>query len=397
VPGNHDHHLWELLRDQRLHSQIETASPGNLLKPVPHSSTLSGAFPTDDPAEEPDHGLDHDAMEEQLLARLIRRLPGCDDVKVVTAYPNLGLRSERSGRVAVLHHGHLLEPVYQLITKLKGVVFPGQAAPQDVHGMEAENHAWIDFVWGTLGQSGKVGEDITGIYEMFAREDARETILEQTLGALGGDPGKDAGLFHRLESRLLHRFGVRAARTIAGHITHSIYERERHQMSVVLSDKGRQALTEYLEVPVRAQIAADFGLDSPEHLVFVFGHTHKPYVELDLSSPVYDGGWVVDSVDLDHKQGAAVILLDDDLHAVALHCYHEGSREEGVKVLGAGSEFLDEIRRSVAALPQVWHALSEAAADTVRERQQDLSERISHDEDEVEAEPAPSVGASDPR
>ena len=39
IPGNHDHHLWELAREQLQLSGIRDSAPGDLLRPAPHSST----------------------------------------------------------------------------------------------------------------------------------------------------------------------------------------------------------------------------------------------------------------------------------------------------------------------------------------------------------------------
>jgi len=362
VPGNHDHHLWELVRDQGLHAQVVHSEPGELLRAMPHSSPLGGL---DDP----------DAREGQLLALLIRRHPGCEDISVVTAYPNLGLRAATEDRVAVLHHGHFLEPVYRLISELKGVLFPGQEPPETVHDLECENHAWIDFVWGTLGQSGGVGADITGIYEMFASEEGREMLIARLAGAISQAGSGDASTFRR--------FSGGFARTVAEHVARSVYARERHETKVSLTPKAQEALMAYLEGPVCAQILADFGGPQPHDLVFVFGHTHKPYVELNLNSIVYEslevhntGGWVVDSVADDSLQGAAVVLLDDELQAVSVHCYHETSAADGVRVCGAGSAFLDRVQALVAADAPAWRLLSDAAVAAVDERQVDLVERI---------------------
>ena len=46
------------------------------------------------------------------------------------------------------------------------LLFPGQrgAARLSIAAMEAENFAWIDFFWSTLGRSGEVGTDIGLIY-----------------------------------------------------------------------------------------------------------------------------------------------------------------------------------------------------------------------------------------
>lgn len=364
IPGNHDHHLWQLAREQRQYAQIRESAPGDVFRAVPHSSTLEGFT---DPA----------TMEGQLLALLIRRHPGCEDIEVVTAYPNLGLPAEVGDRVAVLHHGHFVEPMYRLVSTFKNVVFPDHEHPNDVHGWEAENHAWIDFFWSSLGQSGPAGADMTRVYEMLARDDSFELLVERVTGAIGGgDREHDDGVMHWVSSKL--------ARAVAKRIAKSHYERERHQTSVALSPKGREGLQRYLDEPVRRQLEVEFGR-VPEELVFVFGHTHKPFESLLQSgassgpAQIFNtGGWVVDSLADDSVQGAAVVLLDERLEAVSVHCYHEGALARGVNVRTAGpeGEFFRRVRGLVDANRVGWDRVASQAAGLVRERHQVLDLNI---------------------
>ena len=364
VPGNHDHHLWQLAREQRQHAQVRDSAPGDQLSTVSHASTLEGFT---DPA----------TTEGQLLALLIRRHPGCEDIQVVTSYPNLGLRAETADRVAILHHGHFVEPLYRLVSTYKAVMFPDHEPAADVHGWEAENHAWIDFFWSSLGQSGPAGADMTRVYEMLARDDSFELLLERVATHVsGGDGDHGDGMMHWLGSRL--------ARTAAKRVARAHFERERHQTSVALSDKGREGLTQYLDQPVRSQIEAEFGA-VPEELVFVFGHTHKPFEMMfttDASRAPAEilntGGWVVDSLADDSVQGAAVVLLDEELNAVSVHCYHEGAVDTGVAVRTAGPEgaFFGRVQGLVDANSSAWARVATHAVAAVRERHQVLDLNI---------------------
>ena len=84
---------------------------------------------------------------------------------------------------------------------------------------------------------------------------------------------------------------------------------------------------------MRRQLEHEFG-DVPDELVFVFGHTHKPFERIISSAAAREpvevlntGGWVVDSVEDDSVQGAAVVLLDERLEAVSVRCYQEGTTD----------------------------------------------------------------------
>ena len=93
---------------------------------------------------------------------------------------------------------------------------------------------------------------------------------------------------------------------------------------------------------MRRQLEHEFG-DVPDQLVFVFGHTHKPFERIMSSAASREpvevlntGGWVVDSVADDSVQGASVVLLDERLEAVSVRCYQEGSADTQVRVHTAG-------------------------------------------------------------
>ena len=368
VPGNHDHHLWERLRERREALRIGRTPPGVRLKSEPHASDLAG----------------HDDAE-QLLTLLIRRHPGCEDVRVITAYPNLGLRAEEGERVAVFHHGHFVEGIYKLVSAVKGAVFPDHTTPVDVHGWEAENHAWIDFFWSTLGQSGPAGADITRIYEMLARPDATDELIERLGDAIGARISAEGGL--------VHRGGAHVVKTMFRYVARFGSERERHQTTVSLTPAGLTGLWEYLDDPVRRQLEHEFG-EVPDELVFVFGHTHKPFTRVLSSAAAHDpvevlntGGWVVDSVDDDSVQGAAAVLLDERLEAVSVRCYQEGSSDADLRVSTAGrpGAFAQRVTELVAAHQREWDQLNRRAAALVHERHEvlDLSIEESLDDDEV--------------
>lgn len=363
VPGNHDHHLWQLAREQRQYAQIRESAPGDVFRAVPHSSSFEGF-------------TDAATTEEQLLSLLIRRHPGCDDIDVVIAYPNLGLPAEVGDRYAVLHHGHFVESMYRLVSSVRSVVFPDHEHPTDIHGWEAENHAWIDFFWSSLGQSGPAGADFTRIYEMMASDDSFDLLIDRVTAAIGRN---DDDVMHAISSRLV--------RSVVKRVAKSHYERERNQLSVSLSAKGREGLEWYLDEPVRRQLEAELGR-VPDELVFVFGHTHKPFEKLVRSRasvrPVHvlnTGGWVVDSLENDNVQGAAVILLDERLEAVSIHCYHEGPVDTGVVVRSAGvaGPFEQRIRGLVEEHGELWGRVSAQSVALVRDRQLVLGHSIEAD------------------
>ena len=357
VPGNHDHHLWEQLRDRRHALRLGASPIGGRPRPEPHTTPLAGFV--------------EDATAEHLLGALIRRHPGCEDVRVVTAYPNLGVRAENRARVAMFSHGHFVEDIYRLVSVVKRMVFPDHPQSCDIEAWEAENHAWIDFFWSTLGQSGT--SDLTRMYEMLARPDATEHLIDRLADAIGDHVHEHGGVLGRgapLFAKAMLWYAARESRA-----------RERQLTNVSLSDAGRAGLGEYVDGPVAHQLLSELH-GVPDELVVVFGHTHKPFEELLASRAAHQpvevlntGGWVVDSIDDDCVQGAAVVLLDDRLEAVSIRGYEQGV-ETLVRVRSAGDPgpFAGRIDELVAAHHGAWDRLDEAAATLVDERH-DLLDR----------------------
>jgi hypothetical protein len=115
----------------------------------------------------------------------------------------------------------------------------------------------------------------------------------------------------------------------------------------------------------------------PTELTFVFGHTHKPFVGAfrfeGFAAPcpvVNTGGWVVDGPDAAPERGAAVALVDSDLHVVNLRLYTEGSYAPSVEP-APGSEasaLCRELSRCVQPDRPPWSALTEAVKKTVGAR-----------------------------
>ena len=49
---------------------------------------------------------------------------------------------------------------YRLVSTVTGMMFPDKKKPEAVYEWEAENFAWVDFFWSTLGRSGGAGDDV---------------------------------------------------------------------------------------------------------------------------------------------------------------------------------------------------------------------------------------------
>ena len=154
---------------------------------------------------------------------------------------------------------------------------------------------------------------------------------------------------------------------------------ERAIPNVVLADRSRRGLREYLEGPVLRQIEGDLGA-VPAEVGVVFGHTHKPFVNRftlrGYPAPVSisnDGGWVVDTPSAAATQGAAAVLLDEDLNAVNLQFYRQaagGTVPVQVRAApgSAPNPLLEQLTKALDPGAEPWSSVTSVAAELIAER-----------------------------
>jgi hypothetical protein len=369
-PGNHDHHLWETARERQYGNLLHTLGPDAPL-PIPwHSTRL---YYEGDPRPVPSELLDQ-------LAR--RRLPG-KGVNFRVSYPNLGLRSDDGRTVVVFHHGHFVESIYRLMSTLKSLIFPGRPDPGEVWDIEAENFAWIDFFWSTLGRSGQVGEDVGLVYDMLQSDQAIQKLAGNLAAGLAARVPRKGAIrwFHWLIRLVLDK----TLKWVASNVAAS----ERKTPTAVLSAEAEAGLMAYLGGPVIKQLAGEAPNQDgrlPEQLKFVFGHTHKPFaatrVVPGLANPVRifnSGGWVVDTLDVEPLHGANMVLIDENLEVACVRLYNQAPSPVAYQVRlddGLPAEqgpFYQRLSSLIRADDEVWKSFSAAAAALVTEREKALA------------------------
>jgi hypothetical protein len=361
MPGNHDHHLWEGAREAQYIEYLHQLPAGEPIESPWHTTRL-------DPDNQPPW------TASDLMSTLVQRRPASADVAVRVVYPNLALIAAGGRRCCVVSHGHFTEPIYSLLSSLREILFPDQQGPAGgltVADLELENFAWIDFFWSTLGRSGDVGVDVGLIYAELSSA-AKLDILTGNLVR---------GLVRMSRSpRWLQPLEIAVASALARREVRHVAGSERGRTGVTLSPRTRLGLRKYLEGPLHQQLVEEMGAVAPE-VGFVFGHTHKPFVE-DWSVRNYPGpvrlrntgGWVVDSAGPAPTQGGAAVLLDDELHAASLLFYRQrpdGGAEPPQLLApadGAPNPLHVSLAASVDPAAGVWRAVAAAAADLVPQR-----------------------------
>ncbi len=368
IPGNHDHHIWEIARETQYVHYIETVKPGKKLD-VPHHTTKMFFESADD------------LLPAYFLTNLVERYPHLKNKEIKVAYPNFGLRSDDGKRCVIFHHGHFIESIYQLMSTLQRLLF-GRKMPTEVEEIEAENFAWIDFLWSTLGRSGEAGVAMESIYEHMLQWDHFKKLLSRFARNVAEQydlPGWGDWMETKFLENILHGLADKFSK------------RERKKTALPLSKDAEDGLWTYVEGPLRNQILTECNGEMPVEVSIVFGHTHKPFQQ-DLQFHNYPqwvdvyntGGWVVETVLREPIRGGAVVLVDESLNLTSLRMYNESEDREGcqVKVEEAShagqkaNPFHDRIEKLLKKKANVFRQFSEIVERTVYIRAQKLRSRL---------------------
>jgi hypothetical protein len=368
IPGNHDHHIWEIDRETQF-LNYTMSLPSDAVLPVPYHATSMFTKPN------------AKRVPETFLMGLLSRYAQLKEKEdlVTVFYPNFGLVNEQKTKFVLFHHGHFIEPIYRLMSMLRTMVFPDRGRPTLPWDIEAENFAWIDFFWSAMGRSGDVGKDIGLVYERLQDEKERKWLLRNlatSAAALSDIPI----LTERMEASAIERILNYLAGELSG--LERLKSDERP-----LSRAAEEGLWDYVEESLRSQVAQELSNAVPLETTLVFGHTHKPF-EADLNFSGYPewvntyntGGWVVDTMRSDNLHGASVVVIDEDLDAAVIRLYRETNTGEPYPVAvhqamhpGDTPHPLTQLLRGqIQPTEPPWTRFSQVAANAVYTRQQNL-------------------------
>lgn len=360
IPGNHDHHVWETARERQFAQYVSQVRRQDPIGPPWHATRLfrrTGDLP----------------LESELLTALIRRRLG-RPASVNIVYPNMGIGDPAGSASVIFHHGHFAEPLYRLMSTVKAALFPDQASPRDVWEWEADNFAWIDFFWSTLGRSGDAGEDVGLVYDMLQNRAALAVLT----GNLATAVASHAPPVVRWLADPAARIALRKLADALGH-------RERAKPDELLSGSTRAGLDAYLSGPLLRQLSHERPDAVGRRVQFVFGHTHKPFESLELfggyPGPVSvfnTGGWVVDTQGTSPLQGAAIVLGDTSCNVASLRMYNQADSQSAYRVRlsappGSPANDLEKALASGLDFSQPpWSRFSTAVAAAVDQRHRTL-------------------------
>ena len=234
---------------------------------------------------------------------------------------------------------------------------------------EAQNFAWIDFVWSVLGRSGHIGVDEENVYNTENSPKAIGSLLGSAARNLvlkkGGATGKTL---------------AKGVGEMVGALVTDYFE--RGQTDTLLSDDGA-GVKRFMQVPVQEQIKSEFGETAPSNVALVFGHTHKPFEAImpleHFFAPSFaaynSGGWVVDSPEVKPLIGGAIVLIDDDANLASLRMYNECDDTSDYRVSvqiaettdDADNPLFSQLSKSIDPQNWPWSDFSKAAAVAVKQ------------------------------
>jgi hypothetical protein len=150
----------------------------------------------------------------------------------------------------------------------------------------------------------------------------------------------------------------------------------------------------YLGGPLIKQLASEApnrDAQLPEHIKFVFGHTHKPFVATRVvpgwDNPVQifnSGGWVVDTLDVEPLHGANMVLIDETLEVACVRMYNQAASATAYQVRlddGLPAEqgpFYQRLSGLINGGEEPWKGFSAAASRLVPEREKALATIIAY-------------------
>lgn len=367
--GNHDHALWTDARLD-LFAKAFTATPE-----MPDYREATPAFQAS-------------GAESRLLSAV---LTSAGFNKCDFRYPNLGFSNEK--RAVLLHHGHFAEGLYRTMSHLIDFLEGRQRSTLSVEAISAENGGWIDFLWSAIGEA-RFGQSAEELYQNFLTTTGSRQLTRRWAAQIAGALGEKLPMAGNLVVQdTIHALTLAALDQTLGKYRDS----ERYTEVMALSTDGLEGLKWYLEGPCLDQLRRELVGDDkpfddlPEDITFVLGHTHKPFAKrvaadgYKAALKVYNtGGWTLNGPRLDNAEGAAMVLIDENLNTASVRLFstpRNGKSEPAfVEVLSDGPEaekFADEIRGWLKKSKPEWSTLARKAKTAYERRQALLIELTS--------------------
>lgn len=357
LPGNHDHSLWTAARMSAEMASVTAGGPAQMPLCTP---AVTG---------------------EALPAALIRALNHRAGVtgEVHLRYPNFAVHAAATGRCVAFHHGHFLESTYRAMSTAHDMLTGVSRLHLTAAELSDENANWIDFGWSSFGQASDLSRDVVTLYSGLSVSSEAHHLRQRMARAIAKNLSTKLPMGGQDRMKTALRYGVLAALDAS---FGAFSDEERASIADVMSDSTIAGLRAYIDGPLAAQLQDELGYIPPE-VTFVFGHTHKPFIDtvVPAKGPVWQvcntGGWYLDNPRLNGREGVSLVLVDDALTVVSVRCFvtPPNGVYSPVEVRLASHHspqaqaFADTVTGFVAADAPLWAALADIAAQEYVVRQ----------------------------
>ena len=316
IPGNHDHHLWETARETQYLEFLKKIPPTDSIPPPWHHTKIINGTP----------------LKSKFLTGIMRRHHRLNKGRAIIAYPNFVLNDKLNYKSIVITHGHFIESIYRLMSTIQSICFPNNISDETIDSIEKENFAWIDFLWSMLGRSGKVGESVGLVYDMYLNNSSLELLAHRLIQYLLSTE------INKNIVQLIDPF----VKLIIQQISNEIMNRERFLSDKLLGDDASEGLDWYISKPLKYQFMKENNSILPKKMSFLFGHTHKPFLQTrngyskfgypESIEIINSGGWIIDSIEPKPLFGGSVILIDNNKNCYHLNLFKETSNNPSLEI-----------------------------------------------------------------
>lgn len=330
IPGNHDHHIWQLAMESQYRRKLESRNPKN-------------SIPSLDRISSPKY---EEGIKSEFIEAFVNGSYAMEaELKVL--YPNMIITpAEKDHPYILIHHGHFAESTYLFISNSLKALYPKESGPSTLDELEADNGAWINFAFSELGRSGAAGEK----FEKLMNTLSSIEMFDEASGELSENVAQALDYpfipFHAAEKFLTRRLIQNIANKIRS---------ERYQAGTVCSDEAMEGLKEYLEKYCAPQMK-NTGWKG-EATTLIWSHTHKPFSKktctksYDQLNVVNTGGWVLPE-EPKPTHGGSITLINDQNEVVDLRIWNDGLDEAKMhfKVMPEEGESLTEFGQQVNSM-----------------------------------------------
>ena len=327
IPGNHDHHIWQLTMEDDYQQKLLDRSAASKF---PERTAATGS-------------LYEDGLKSNLLESFMKK-EEISPTELKVFYPNFLLPAPTNDTPFILfHHGHFAENTYHFISKSLQALYPELKSPEGTGNLELQNGAWINFAFSQLGRSGEAGTYFEKLMHTLSNKEELEKQKDQLANNIAKNVDFPYLPFHWMEKFLTKRLLSSISNRVRG---------ERYKGGVTCSDETMQNLLAYFNKFCKSTLKENGWTDQP--LQFVWGHTHKPFEKITASEIfgklkiTNTGGWVLPP-QTSPKHGASIVLINQNNDVQALRVFMDFKTGDKTifKVETAQGETMSEFGKSL--------------------------------------------------